>query len=63
MEKERIKHQLQSGESLVLLDRFDVRIDIKNDKKVLTIPCLEITDARVSNEVIDKNPILLEGGQ
>ncbi len=62
-EKERIKHQLQSGESLVLLDRFDVRIDIKNDKKILNIPCLEITDARVTNEVIDKNPILLEGGQ
>lgn len=62
-EKERIKHQLQSGQSLVLLDRFEVRIDIKNDKKILTIPCLEMTDARVSNEVIDENPILLEGGQ
>lgn len=62
-EKERIKHRLQSGESLVLLDRFEVRIDIKNDKKILTIPCLEMTDARVSNEVIDENPILLEGGQ
>lgn len=62
-EKERIKHQLQSGQSLVLLDRFEVRIDIKNDKKILTIPCLEMIDARVSNEVIDENPILLEGGQ
>ena len=62
-EKERIKHQLQSGASVVLLDRFDVRIDIKNDKKVLTIPCLEIIDGRVANDVIDNNPILLEGGQ
>jgi ATP-dependent Lon protease len=62
-EKERIKHELQSGEKLTLLDRFTVRVDIAKDKKLLTIPCIEETNARVSNEVIDKNPILLEGGQ
>ncbi len=61
-EKERIKHQLQSGESLVLLDNFNVKVDLKNNKKVLSIPCLEINDARISNEVIDANSTLLEGG-
>ncbi len=62
-EKERIKHELQSGEALTILDRFTVRVDIAKDKKILTIPCVEETNARVSNEVIAKNPILLEGGQ
>lgn len=62
-EKERIKHELQSGEDLVILDRFSVRIDIAKDKKLLTIPCIEDTNARVSSLVIEKNPLLLEGGQ
>lgn len=62
-EKERIKHELQLGEELVILDRFSVRIDIAKDKKLLSIPCIEEINARVSNEVIEKNPLILEGGQ
>lgn len=62
-EKERIKHELQSGDDLVILDRFSVRIDIAKDKKLLTIPCIEEPNARVSSLVIEKNPLLLEGGQ
>ena len=62
-EKERIKHELQSGERLTILDRFNVRIDIAKDKKNLSNPCIEETNARVANEVIEQNPILLEGGQ
>jgi ATP-dependent Lon protease len=62
-DKERIKHELQSGNELVILDRFNLRIDIAKDKKLLSIPCIEETNARVSNDVIDKNPLLLEGGQ
>ncbi len=62
-EKEAIKHQLQSGEALTILDRFQVRIDIAGDRKILTIPCIEDTNARVINQVIEKNLILLEGGQ
>ncbi len=62
-EKETIKYRLQSGDSVVLLDRFEVRIDIKADKKCLTIPCLEERNATVANEVLEKNQSLLEGGQ
>jgi len=62
-DKERIKHELQSGNEMVILDRFNLRIDIAKNKKLLSIPCIEETNARVSNEVIDKNPLLLEGGQ
>ncbi len=62
-EKETIKYRLQSGESVVLLDRFDVRIDIAKDRKLLTIPCLDERNAYVTNEVLEKNQSLLEGGQ
>ncbi len=62
-DKERIKHELQSGNEVVILDRFNLRIDIAKDKKLLSIPCIEETNARVASDVIDKNPLLLEGGQ
>ena len=62
-EKETIKYRLHSGDSVVLLDRFEVRIDISKGKKLLTIPCLEERNATVSHEVLEKNQSLLEGGQ
>ncbi|MDO9424929.1 MAG: BREX system Lon protease-like protein BrxL, partial [Methylobacter sp.] len=62
-EKETIKYRLQSGESVVLLDRFDVRIDIAKNRKLLIIPCLDERNAYVANEVLEKNQSLLEGGQ
>ncbi len=62
-EKEPIKYRLDRGEPIVLLDRFEVTIDIRKGKKLLTIPCLEEKKASVTNEVLDKNQSLLEGGQ
>jgi ATP-dependent Lon protease len=63
IEKETINYRLHSGESLVLLDRFEVRIDIGKGKMLLTIPCLEERNASVTSEVLEKNQSLLEGGQ
>ena len=62
-EKESIKYRLHQGESVVLLDRFEVRIEIAKGKKLLWIPCLEERNATVSDEVLEKNQSLLEGGQ
>lgn len=62
-EKEKIKYQLQMNDSVVLLDRFDARIDIKNDRKLISIPCLDERNAHVSHEVLEQNDSLLEGGQ
>jgi ATP-dependent Lon protease len=62
-EKEKIKYRLQLNESVVLLDRFEARIDINKDKKLLTIPCLDERNAHVAQEVLEKNQTLLEGGQ
>lgn len=62
-EKEKIKYRLMQNESVVLLDRFDARIDITKDRKLLTIPCLDERNAYVAAEVLEKNKSLLEGGQ
>jgi ATP-dependent Lon protease len=62
-EKEKIKYQLYSGESVVILDRFEVSIDITKGKKLLSIPCLDINNASIADEVLEKNQSLLEGGQ
>ncbi|MGD7035681.1 BREX system Lon protease-like protein BrxL [Methylotuvimicrobium buryatense] len=62
-EKDKLKRLLQRGESLVLLDRFEVQIDIKNNKQRVTIPSLDETQASVTHEVLDNNESLLEGGQ
>lgn len=62
-EKEKIKYRLHSGESVVLLDRFEVRIDIKKGEQLLTIPCIDERNATIVSDVLDKNQSLLEGGQ
>jgi ATP-dependent Lon protease len=62
-EKDKLKRQLQRREELVILDKFEVSIDIKNNKQRVSIPCLDETLASVTHEVLDNNESLLEGGQ
>lgn len=62
-EKEKIKYRLHSGESVVLLDRFEVRIDIKKGESLLTIPCIDERNASIASDVLENNQSLLEGGQ
>jgi len=62
-DKEKIKYQLHNNESVVLLDRFEARIDISKDMKLLSIPCLDERNAHVSHEVLENHTTLLEGGQ
>lgn len=63
MEKDKLKRQLQRGQALVILDKFEVSIDIKNNKQRVSIPCLDETHASVTHDVLDNNESLLEGGQ
>ncbi len=62
-EKDKLKRQLQRGQALVILDKFEVSIDIKNNKQRVSIPCLDETLASVTHDVLDNNESLLEGGQ
>ncbi|MDD5037091.1 MAG: BREX system Lon protease-like protein BrxL [Methylococcaceae bacterium] len=62
-EKESIKNRLLSGDSIVLLDKFSVRIDVTKGLRLVSIPCLELNDAQVIPDILDKHDELLSGGQ
>ena len=62
-EKESIKNRLLTGESVVLLDHFSVRIDVKKGKRFVTIPCLEERNAETSITLLDEHSGLMSGGQ
>ncbi|QEP42411.1 BREX system Lon protease-like protein BrxL [Ectothiorhodospiraceae bacterium BW-2] len=61
-EKELIKKRLHDGEQIVLLDKYEARIDIANGYSLVKIPSLDIADARVAGEVLDNHDKLLSGG-
>jgi len=62
-EKELIKNRIMRGDTVVVLDRFDARVDIKKAKRLVSIPCLDESQALISDAVLDQNESLLEGGQ
>jgi ATP-dependent Lon protease len=62
-EKEGIKNRIVNGDSVVVLDRFDVRVDVTKAKRFVSIPCLGEGKAEVRNDLLDEHPGLLSGGQ
>jgi ATP-dependent Lon protease len=62
-EKEAIKNRLLGGESVVVLDRFGVRVDVAKGKRFVTVPCLDESKAETTNTLLDEHPGLLSGGQ
>jgi ATP-dependent Lon protease len=62
-EKEGLKNRIVNGESVVVLDRFGVRVDVTKGKRFVSIPCLDENKAETSNVLLDEHPGLLSGGQ
>lgn len=62
-EKEAIKNRLLGGESVVLLDHFSVRVDVKKGRRLVNIPSLEEPHAEAGIPLLDEHPGLLSGGQ
>lgn len=62
-EKNTIKYNLLKGDSIVLLDKFEAHIDLKQGEKRLKINCLDENNASIASNVSEKNQTLLEGGQ
>jgi len=60
-QKDVIKNRLSNGEAVVILDNFIVTIDLKKDRKILHIPCID-TKGYVENYLVDKYPNFLRGG-
>lgn len=60
-QKENIRNALANGETRTLIDHFSVSVDLKRQRKILRIPCIDETGF-VEEWIIDKNPRLLGAG-
>jgi len=61
-EKELVKKILVEEGTYRLIDEFRVSIDVKRKLAKAEIPCLEIKDAMIAQELLDQYPGLLRGG-
>ncbi len=61
-QKDEIKNRLLHMETVQLLDDYSVRINLKSGERNLQIPLLDISDARVSAHIVDKNELLVTSG-
>jgi ATP-dependent Lon protease len=61
-QKDEIKNSLLKMETVQLLDDYHVSINLKTGERNLHIPLLDITDARVSGHIVDRNELLVTSG-
>lgn len=60
--KEDIKNKLLNMETVRLLDDYSVAVNLKNGTRTLKIPFLDMTDAGISQEIVEDNKLLLTSG-
>jgi len=61
-QKEEFKNKLLNLENVKLLDDYSVSVSLKTGKRALKIPFLDMNDGFISEEIIDKNSLLLSSG-
>jgi ATP-dependent Lon protease len=61
-QREEVKAQLRRVGQYTLIDEFKVFTDLKANRYTLTIPRLDISDAHVDDELVDRHEMLLSGG-
>ena len=61
-QKEQLKAQLVSGETLTLLDQFSVTVDVQRNEYRLSIPCLDERKAGIERHIGEQYPLLFGGG-
>lgn len=54
-------YELYNGSTLKILDSYAVRVDVEGGRLNLEIPCLDITNATLVNDIVDTHPLLLVG--
>jgi ATP-dependent Lon protease len=60
-ERELLRNHLLNGQELVVLDGFEVQVNLDRGERLLRIPSLDVFNARVPASIVDKNPLLLSG--
>jgi ATP-dependent Lon protease len=61
-QKDEIKNRLLKMETVELLDDFSVAVNLRTGQRNLRIPLLDISDAFVSEDIVDDNELLVSSG-
>lgn len=61
-QKEEVKNRLLNMEDVKLLDDYSVSVNLKNGNRTLKIPFLDLNDAYISEEIVNRNGLLLSSG-
>ena len=61
-QKEQLKAQLRNGETLTVLDQFNLTVDLQRNELRLGIPCLDERKAGIERHIADQYPLLFGGG-
>ena len=61
-QKDEIKNALLSQQVVTLLDDFSVTINLKSGQRQLRIPFLDLSDAYLNGDIVEKNQLLLSSG-
>lgn len=61
-QKDEIKNRLLKMEAVRLLDDYSVYINLRTGERFLRIPLLDISDAKVSGQIVEENELLLTSG-
>ena len=61
-QKQRLKARLQQGESLLILDEYDVEVNLRTNDLMLKIPSLDESRAAIEPHIVETYPLLLGSG-
>jgi len=61
-QKDEIKNRLLKMETVPILDDYSVGINLQTGQRNLRIPILDLSEARVTETIVDENPLLVSSG-
>lgn len=61
-QKGQLQARLKNGETLLILDTYSVDVNLRSDEYILKIPCLDDNRAAIESYLIERYPLLLNGG-
>jgi len=61
-QKDEIKNRLLKMETVPILDDYSVGINLQTGQRNLRVPILDLSEARVTETIVDENPLLVSSG-
>ncbi|MHB1458569.1 MAG: BREX system Lon protease-like protein BrxL [Armatimonadota bacterium] len=61
-QKDEIKNRLLKMETVPILDDYSVGINLQTGQRNLRIPILDLSEAKITETIVDENPLLVSSG-